>query len=56
MMPRVIPNDDSKTELNQLVEDGAQINVGYRIRQCKVADIAKNVTSFDWRFGCTYRS
>ena len=25
MMPRVIPNDDSKTELNQLVEDGAQI-------------------------------
>ena len=27
MMPRVIPNDYWKTELNQLVEDGAQINV-----------------------------
>ena len=51
MMPRVIPNDDSKTELNQLIEDGTQIDVGYRMRQCNVADIAKNVTSFDWRLG-----
>ena len=51
MMPRVISNDDSKAELNQLVEDGARIDVGYRMRQCNVADIAKNVTSFDWRLG-----
>ena len=51
MMPRVIPNDDSKTELNQLIEDGTQIDVGYRMRQCNVADIAKSVTSFDWRLG-----
>ena len=51
MMPRVIPNDDSKAELNQLVEDGARIDVGYRMRQCNVADIAKSVTSFDWRLG-----
>ena len=40
-----------KTELNQLIEDGTQIDVGYRMRQCNVADIAKSVTSFDWRLG-----
>ena len=51
MMPRVIPNDYSKTELNQLIEDGTQIDVGYRMQQCNVADIAKSVTSFDWRLG-----
>ena len=51
MMPRVIPNDDSKSELNKLIEDGTQIDVRYRMQQCNVADIAKNVTSFDWRLG-----
>ena len=34
-----------------MIEDEVSINVGYRMRQCNVADIAKNVTSFDWRLG-----
>ena len=51
LMPRVIPSDSKREELYQMISDEAQFDVGYRKRQCNVADIAKNVTSFDWRLG-----
>ena len=51
LMPRVLASDSARDELYQMIEDEVSINVGYRMRQCNVADIAKNVTSFDWRLG-----
>ena len=51
LMPRVLPSDSAREELYQMIEDETSIDVGYRMRQCNVADIAKNVTSFDWRLG-----
>ena len=51
LMPRVIPSDDMKTKMNKMIKDNATIDVGFRMRQCNVAEIPQNVTSFDWRLG-----
>ena len=51
MMPRVLPNDSKRDVLYNMISDESEFDVGYRKRQYNVADIAKNVTSFDWRLG-----
>lgn len=51
IMPRVIPSDSTKAKLNKMIEDKGAIDVGFRMRQCNVAEISPNVTSFDWRLG-----
>ena len=50
-MPRVIPSDNTKLKLNRMIEQKGSIDVGYRMRQCNVAELPQNVTSFDWRLG-----
>ena len=50
-MPGVIHSDSKKYHLYQMITDQTEFNVGYRRRQCNVANIAKDVTSFDWRLG-----
>ena len=51
MMPRVHPNDAKKFELYRKIESKITIDVGFRMRQCNVAEIPQNVTTFDWRLG-----
>ena len=52
MMPRVLPSDSARNKLYKiLLSDTTRLNVGFRMRQCNVAGIAENVTSFDWRLG-----
>ena len=52
MMPRVLPSDDAKAKLyKMIIEDKTEIDVAFRMRQCNVAGISENVTSFDWRLG-----
>ena len=51
IMPRVIPSDDTKLKLNKMIADKGSMDVGFRMRQCNVAEIPQNVTSFDWRLG-----
>ena len=50
-MTRVIPSDSKRDELYQMISDESEFDVGYRKRECNKANIAKNVTSFDWRLG-----
>ena len=51
MMPRVLPSDAAKAKLYKMIESKAKIDVGFRMRQCNVAGISENATSFDWRLG-----
>ena len=51
MMPRVLPSDKAKTKLYGIIEKQGEMNIGFRMRQCYVAGIPENVTSFDWRLG-----
>ena len=51
MMPRVLPSDNAKAKLYKMIEENVKIDVGFRMRQCNVAGISENVTSFDWRLG-----
>ena len=51
LMPRVIPSDETKTMLNKMIENKGTVDVGFRMRQCNVAEIPQKVTSFDWRLG-----
>ena len=52
MMPRVLPSDKARAKLYGIIEDkGKMMDVGFRMRQCNVAGIPENVTSFDWRLG-----
>ena len=51
MMPRVLPSDNAKTKLYKMIEEKTSIDVGFRMRQCNVAGISENATSFDWRLG-----
>ena len=51
MMPRVLPSDKAKTKLYGIIEKQGEMNIGFRMRQCNVAGIPENVTSFDWRLG-----
>ena len=52
MMPRVLPSDTAKAKLYKMIESKeAKIDVGFRMRQCNVAGISENATSFDWRLG-----
>ena len=51
IMPRVIPSDQTKSKLNTMIKDKGSMDVGFRMRQCNVAEIPQNVTSFDWRLG-----
>ena len=50
-MPRVLPSDAAKAKLYKIIESKAKIDVGFRMRQCNVAGISENATSFDWRLG-----
>ena len=38
-------------KLYKMIESKAKIDVGFRMRQCNVAEISENATSFDWRLG-----
>ncbi len=52
MMPRVLPSETARTKLYKMIEDKSKtIDVGFRMRQCNVAGISENATSFDWRLG-----
>ena len=51
IMPRVIPSDEAKSNWNLMIEKKRSIDVGFRMRQCNVAEIPQSVTSFDWRLG-----
>ena len=51
LMPRVHASDVKKFELYRKIESKLKIDVGFRMRQCTVAEIPQNVTSFDWRLG-----
>ena len=51
VMPRVHASDAKKFELYRKIESKLAIDVGFRMRQCNVAEIPVNVTSFDWRLG-----
>ena len=51
IMPRVIPSDAAKSNWNLIIEKKRSIDVGFRMRQCNVAEIPQSVTSFDWRLG-----
>ena len=51
MMPRVHASDVKKFELYRKIESKIAIDVGFRMRQCNVAEIPQNVTTFDWRLG-----
>ena len=51
MMPRVHASDAKKFELYRKIESKIAIDVGFRMRQCNVAEIPQNVTTFDWRLG-----
>ena len=51
MMPRVLPSDNAKAKLYKVIEEKTPIDIGFRMRQCNVAGISKNATTFDWRLG-----
>ncbi len=52
LMPRVLVKDTERARLSQMIlERQAIIDVPFRMRQCNVAEISKNATSFDWRLG-----
>ena len=51
LMPRVHASDAKKFDLYRKIESKMAIDVGFRMRQCNVADIPQNITSFDWRLG-----
>ena len=51
LMPRVHANDAEKFHLYKKIEKNSVIDVGFRMRQCNVAEIPQNVTTFDWRLG-----
>ena len=51
MMPRVHASDAKKFDLYRKIESKIAIDVGFRMRQCNVAEIPQNVTTFDWRLG-----
>ena len=51
MMPRVHASDVKKYDLYRKIESKIAIDVGFRMRQCNVAEIPQNVTTFDWRLG-----
>ncbi len=51
MMPRVHASDAKRFELLRLIEAKGTIDVAFRMRQPNIAEISRNVTSFDWRLG-----
>ena len=51
LMPRVHASDAKKFELYKKIESKLSIDVGFRMRQCNVAEIPKDSTSYDWRLG-----
>ena len=51
LMPRVHASDAKKFQLYRMIESKSVIDVGFRMRQCNVAEIPKNATNFDWRLG-----
>ena len=51
LMPRVHASDAKKFDLYRKIESKSVIDVGFRMRQCNVAEIPQNVTTFDWRLG-----
>ena len=51
MMPRVHANDVQKYQLYRKIESKLAIDVGFRMRQCNVAELTKDLRSFDWRLG-----
>jgi len=51
LMPRVHASDAKKFDLYRKIESKSIIDVGFRMRQCNVAEIPENITNFDWRLG-----
>ena len=51
MMPRVHPSDAKKFALYKNIESKIVIDVGFRMRQCNMIQIARGSTSMDWRLG-----
>ena len=51
LMPRVHPSDVEKFDLCGKIEKNKEIDVGFQMSQCNVAEIPEHVTNFDWRLG-----
>ena len=51
MMPHVQPNDILKFDLYKKIEEEAIIDARFRMRQCYIAEIPKDCSSYDWRLG-----
>ena len=51
IMPRVHASDVKKFALYRMIENKDVFDVAFRMRQCNVAEIPKDVTTFDWRLG-----
>ena len=51
LMPRVHASDVKKFDLYRTIESKSAIDVGFRMRQCNVAEIPEHITNFDWRLG-----
>ena len=51
LMPRVHASDAKKYDLYRKIESKIVLDVGFRMRQCNIAEIPPQVQSFDWRLG-----
>ena len=51
LMPRVHASDKEKFDLYKKIEKNLIVDVGFRMRQCNVAEIPNGTTCFDWRPG-----
>ena len=51
LMPRVHASDAKRFDLYRKIESKVSIDAAFRMRQCNVAEIPPNVTTFDWRLG-----
>ena len=51
LMPRVHASDVEKFALYKKIEKNLIVDVGFRMPQCKLAEIPENITNFDWRLG-----
>ena len=50
LMPRVLPNDETKYKLYKTIESKSVLDAAFRMRQCNVVEIPQ-ATSMSWRLG-----
>ena len=51
VMPRVHPNDVKKFSLYKSIESKVVLDAAFRMRQCSVAEIPAQTSTYDWRLG-----